>query len=77
VFIFFFISFSFFRSKKAQLEGEIFDLLYTLTDFMAFKSEMLEFKAFKEGRVVDLSSGISITSIDATNSSGASNGSVF
>lgn len=53
---------SFFREKKDSLDGEIFDLLYTLTDFMAFKEMFLDYKSFKEGRTIDLSSSISVIS---------------
>jgi hypothetical protein len=44
---------------------------------VAFKTEMMEFRDFKEGRVVDLSSGISITSIEPPTSTKNANGSVF
>ncbi|XP_053682251.1 ADP-ribosylation factor-like protein 2-binding protein [Sabethes cyaneus] len=51
------------ENKKAQLDGEIFELLYTLTDFLAFKDMMLDYKAFKEGRYNGLNEGFSVTSL--------------
>lgn len=50
------------REKKDSLDGEIFDMLYTLSDFVAFKEMFLDYKNFKEGRTIDLSSSISVIS---------------
>lgn len=50
------------RDRKGTLDGEIFDLLYTLTDFIAFKEMFLDYKNYKDGRCIDLSSSISVTS---------------
>lgn len=55
-------NFLFSRDKKGTLDGEIFDLLYTLTDFMAFKEMFLEYKNYKDGRYIDLATSISVTS---------------
>lgn len=57
----FFFNF-FLREKKDSLDGEIFDMLYTLSDFVAFKEMFLDYKNFKEGRTIDLSSSISVIS---------------
>ncbi|KXJ84320.1 hypothetical protein RP20_CCG012555 [Aedes albopictus] len=51
------------ETKKSQLDGEIFELLYTLTDFLAFKDMVLDYKAFKEGLYDDLSKDFSVTSL--------------
>lgn len=51
------------ENKKSQLDGEIFELLYTLTDFLAFKDMVLDYKAFKEGVYDDLSQDFSVTSL--------------
>ncbi|KAK0162588.1 hypothetical protein PV327_006355 [Microctonus hyperodae] len=51
-----------------ELDGEIFELLFTITDFLAFKEMILDYRAMKEGKVQDLSSGISITSANIKNS---------
>ncbi|ETN62113.1 binder of Arl Two [Anopheles darlingi] len=51
------------ENKKTQLDGEIFELLYTLTDFLAFKDMVLDYKAYKEGAYDELSKGISVTGL--------------
>lgn len=33
------------RREKGHLEGEVFDMLLTFTDFMAFKDVFLDYKA--------------------------------
>ncbi|XP_078047489.1 ADP-ribosylation factor-like protein 2-binding protein [Augochlora pura] len=48
-------------NRQNELEGEVFEVLSTFTDFMAFKEMFLDYRAVKEGKVQDLSSGISIT----------------
>lgn len=51
-------------SRRDELEGEVFEILLTFSDFMTFKEMMLDYKANKEGRTsVDLSSGIQITPV--------------
>nr|XP_050859349.1 ADP-ribosylation factor-like protein 2-binding protein isoform X2 [Vespula vulgaris] len=49
--------------KQAELDGEVFEVLSAVTDFLAFKEMLLDYRAMKEGKVQDLSSGISVTSI--------------
>eukprot|EP00745_Piridium_sociabile_P008133 TRINITY_DN154401_c0_g1_i1.p1 TRINITY_DN154401_c0_g1~~TRINITY_DN154401_c0_g1_i1.p1 ORF type:complete len:184 (+),score=59.03 TRINITY_DN154401_c0_g1_i1:73-624(+) len=46
--------------RKDELDGEVFELLLTFSDFVAFKELVLDFRADKEGRTVDLSDGIKI-----------------
>ncbi|XP_014260637.1 ADP-ribosylation factor-like protein 2-binding protein isoform X1 [Cimex lectularius] len=48
------------RKNKGILEGEVFDMLYTLSDFSAFKELMLDYRAEKEGRIIDLSQDIKV-----------------
>ncbi|XP_014473558.1 PREDICTED: ADP-ribosylation factor-like protein 2-binding protein [Dinoponera quadriceps] len=50
------------NEKQAELEGEVFEVLSTITDFLAFKELFLDYRAVKEGEVEDLSCGISVTS---------------
>ncbi|XP_032674074.1 ADP-ribosylation factor-like protein 2-binding protein [Odontomachus brunneus] len=62
-----------FSEKQAELEGEVFEVLSTITDFLAFKEMFLDYRAVKEGKVEDLSCGISVTplksySLDCNNS---------
>jgi ADP-ribosylation factor 2-binding protein len=35
----------FFRERKDELDGEIFEMLLTFSDFMTFKEMFLDFKA--------------------------------
>ncbi|XP_046735590.1 ADP-ribosylation factor-like protein 2-binding protein isoform X1 [Diprion similis] len=56
------------NERRPELDGEVFEVLATLTDFLAFKEMVLDYKAVKEGKVEDFSAGISITSIKSTSS---------
>ncbi|XP_070536259.1 ADP-ribosylation factor-like protein 2-binding protein [Ptychodera flava] len=47
--------------RKNELNGEIFEMLLTFSDFLAFKEMFLDYKADKEGRTVDFSAGFVIT----------------
>ncbi|KAM9375641.1 ADP-ribosylation factor-like protein 2-binding protein isoform 2-T2 [Pholidichthys leucotaenia] len=49
---------------KDEVSGDIYDMLLTFTDFMAFKEMFLEYKAAKEGRGLDLSQGLVVTSLN-------------
>lgn len=46
---------------KGVLEGEIFELLFSLSDFLMFKEMILDHRTFKEGNCVDMSGGIVVT----------------
>uniref|UniRef100_A0A0A9VQF0 ADP-ribosylation factor-like protein 2-binding protein n=2 Tax=Lygus hesperus TaxID=30085 RepID=A0A0A9VQF0_LYGHE len=46
--------------NKDSLDGEVFEMLYTLSDFMAFKSLMLDYKAEKEGKNEDFASALTV-----------------
>ncbi|CAD5114414.1 DgyrCDS3546 [Dimorphilus gyrociliatus] len=48
------------ENRKDELDGEIFEMLLTFSDFMIFKEMFLDYKSAKEGNTVDLSSGICI-----------------
>ncbi|XP_034391095.1 ADP-ribosylation factor-like protein 2-binding protein isoform X2 [Cyclopterus lumpus] len=48
---------------KEEVPGDIFDMLLTFTDFMAFKEMFLEYRADKEGQGLDLSQGLVVTSL--------------
>ncbi|KAF7992257.1 hypothetical protein HCN44_001582 [Aphidius gifuensis] len=52
-----------------DLDGEVFEVLSTFTDFLAFKEMILDYRSMKEGKVQDLSSGISIISVRVDESS--------
>ncbi|XP_011868001.1 PREDICTED: ADP-ribosylation factor-like protein 2-binding protein [Vollenhovia emeryi] len=55
------------NEKQTELEGEVFEVLSTITDFLAFKEMFLDYRAVKEGKVADLSCGISVTSLKPCN----------
>ncbi|XP_037539089.1 ADP-ribosylation factor-like protein 2-binding protein [Nematolebias whitei] len=49
--------------NKEEVPDDIYDMLLTFTDFVAFKEMFLEFRAMKEGRGLDLSQGLMVTSL--------------
>ncbi|XP_071423491.1 ADP-ribosylation factor-like protein 2-binding protein isoform X3 [Pithys albifrons albifrons] len=51
------------EQHKDEMPGDIFDLLLTFTDFLAFKEMFLEYRAEKEGRTLDLSSAAHLSSV--------------
>ncbi|XP_038554266.1 ADP-ribosylation factor-like protein 2-binding protein [Micropterus salmoides] len=53
---------------KEEVPDDIFDMLLTFTDFMAFKEMFLAYRAEIEGRGLDLSQGLVITSLVPTGS---------
>ncbi|KAM4733371.1 ADP-ribosylation factor-like protein 2-binding protein [Anableps anableps] len=55
---------------KEEVPDEIFDMLLTFTDFMAFKEMFVEYRAAKEGRGVDLSQGLVVTSLNLAGPAG-------
>ncbi|XP_018050152.1 PREDICTED: ADP-ribosylation factor-like protein 2-binding protein [Atta colombica] len=61
------------NEKQMELEGEVFEVLSTITDFLAFKEMFLDYRAVKEGKVADLSCGIAITSLKSYNSEDCKN----
>ncbi|NP_001086325.1 ADP-ribosylation factor-like protein 2-binding protein [Xenopus laevis] len=51
------------QCHREEIAGDIFDILLTFTDFLAFKEMFLDYKAEKEGRTVDLGCGLVVTSL--------------
>lgn len=49
--------------RKEEISEELFEMLSSFTDFLVFKELMVDHKAFKEGRVVDLSLDLTVTHI--------------
>lgn len=43
------------RERRDRLEGDIFELLLSFSDFSHFKEMMLDYRRFKDGEVPDLS----------------------
>lgn len=51
---------------KEEVPADIFDMLLSFTDFMVFKEMFLEYRAEKEGRGLDLSQGLVVTSLTSS-----------
>ncbi|XP_077609735.1 ADP-ribosylation factor-like protein 2-binding protein [Crocuta crocuta] len=51
------------KHNKDEVADDLFDMLLTFTDFLAFKQMFLDYRAEKEGRGLDLSSGLVVTSL--------------
>ncbi|XP_030587400.1 ADP-ribosylation factor-like protein 2-binding protein [Archocentrus centrarchus] len=49
---------------KEEVSGDIFDMLLTFTDFMAFKETFLQYRATKEGRGLDPSQVLVVTPLN-------------
>ncbi|XP_017546993.1 ADP-ribosylation factor-like protein 2-binding protein isoform X2 [Pygocentrus nattereri] len=56
------------NQHKDEVSGDIFDMLLTFTDFMAFKEMFLDYRAEREGRGLDLSSGLMVKSLSSATS---------
>lgn len=52
--------------NKEEVPADIFDMLLSFTDFIAFKEMFLEYRAEKEGRGLDLSQGLVVTSLKSS-----------
>ncbi|XP_065064481.1 ADP-ribosylation factor-like protein 2-binding protein [Rhopilema esculentum] len=53
-------------SRRDQIDLEIFDMLQTMSDFLEFKQMFLNYKAMKEGKMVDLSQGIVVKHFESS-----------
>ncbi|XP_066541296.1 ADP-ribosylation factor-like protein 2-binding protein isoform X2 [Hoplias malabaricus] len=53
------------KQHKDEVSGDIFDMLLTFTDFMAFKEMFLDYRAEREGRGLDLSTGLVVKSLSS------------
>lgn len=51
------------KQHKEEVPDDIFDMLLTFTDFMAFKEMFVAYRAEKEGRGLDWSEGLVVTSL--------------
>ncbi|XP_071613356.1 ADP-ribosylation factor-like protein 2-binding protein isoform X2 [Heliangelus exortis] len=52
------------QQHKDEMTGDLFDILLTFTDFLAFKRMFLDYRAEKEGRSVDSSIELVVTSLN-------------
>lgn len=41
------------EEKKSNLDGEVFEMLFTLTDFLAFKDMMIDYKIMRNTGALD------------------------
>ena len=41
------------EQKRSELDGEVFEMLFTLTDFLAFKEMMIDFKLMRDSGALD------------------------
>ena len=51
------------QRHKDEVAGDLCDMLLTFTDFLAFKEMFLDYRREKEGRALDLNSGLVVTSL--------------
>jgi len=49
--------------SRHDIDGDIYELVSSLIDFKKFQEMIDDYKNMKEGRQIDLSSGITITQI--------------
>ncbi|XP_067853546.1 ADP-ribosylation factor-like protein 2-binding protein isoform X1 [Heptranchias perlo] len=56
------------QQHKDEISGDIFDMLLTFTDFLAFKEMFLDYRAEKEGRGLDFSGDLVVTSLSKSSS---------
>ncbi|KAB5574884.1 hypothetical protein PHYPO_G00214260 [Pangasianodon hypophthalmus] len=56
------------KQHKEEVSGDIFDMLLTFTDFMAFKEMFLDYRAEREGRGLDLSTGLVVKPLRSSTS---------
>ncbi|XP_052008366.1 ADP-ribosylation factor-like protein 2-binding protein isoform X1 [Xyrauchen texanus] len=52
------------KQHNDDVSGDILDILLTFTDFMAFKEMFIDYRAEKEGRGLDLSTGLVVKSLN-------------
>ena len=50
-------------ARKEEVSEELFEMLFSLTDFLTFKELILDHKSYRDGKVVDLSFGLTVTSL--------------
>ncbi|XP_055790276.1 ADP-ribosylation factor-like protein 2-binding protein isoform X3 [Salvelinus fontinalis] len=56
------------KQHKDEVSGDIFDMLLSFTDFMAFKEMLIDYRAEREGRGLDLSDGLVVRSLSSATS---------
>ncbi|XP_035646861.1 ADP-ribosylation factor-like protein 2-binding protein isoform X2 [Oncorhynchus keta] len=56
------------KQHKDEVSGDILDMLLTFTDFMAFKEMLIDYRAEREGRGLDLGDGLVVRSLSSATS---------
>ncbi|XP_055504513.1 ADP-ribosylation factor-like protein 2-binding protein isoform X2 [Leucoraja erinacea] len=56
------------QQHKDEISGDIFDMLLTFTDFLAFKEMFLDYRMEKEGHGLDFSGDLIVTSLSKSSS---------
>ncbi|XP_072925951.1 ADP-ribosylation factor-like protein 2-binding protein isoform X1 [Hemitrygon akajei] len=56
------------QQHKDEISGDIFDMLLTFTDFLAFKEMFLDYRMEKEGRGLDFSGDLIVTPLSKSSS---------
>ncbi|KAL0274089.1 UNVERIFIED_CONTAM: hypothetical protein PYX00_006606 [Menopon gallinae] len=51
------------EKRRSCLEGEVFEVLFTLTDFNVFKEMFLDYRLMKEGTIIDLDQSLYVSPI--------------
>ena len=64
------------QRHKDEVAGDLCDMLLTFTDFLAFIEMFLDYRREKEGRALDLNSGLVVTSLCKSSSVPASQNSL-
>ncbi|XP_019867841.2 ADP-ribosylation factor-like protein 2-binding protein [Aethina tumida] len=54
------------HNRKDELEGEIFEMLSTFTNFISFKNMFIDYKKMKEQNLDDLADHICVSKFDLT-----------
>ncbi|KFO21256.1 ADP-ribosylation factor-like protein 2-binding protein [Fukomys damarensis] len=54
------------KHRKDEVSDDIFDMLLTFTDFLAFKEMFLDYRAEKEGQRLNLSSDLVVSALYKT-----------
>ncbi|XP_047144049.1 ADP-ribosylation factor-like protein 2-binding protein [Hydra vulgaris] len=49
-------------ARRNEVSEELFEMLLSLTDFLIFKELILDHKSYRDGKVADLSFGLTVTS---------------
>lgn len=49
------------QKRRKEVSEELFEMLYSLGDFLTFKELIVDHRMYREGRVCDMSFGLTVT----------------